>query len=131
LIKFTALTLAGALLALGTGARAEPPSCTESPKRVGACFTVHGRVTSCTAVPSVRIWIVGTQRVLGVEDATGNPGGDPLLPDTLQRTMLSGAPCTKAAFGDLTVCPLTPQHPGVMQRVCVVSAKKIVVHEDW
>jgi hypothetical protein len=88
-------------------------------------------MTSCTSVPSVRIWIMGTHRVLGIEDAVGDPAGCRLLPEKLNQPMLSGTPCTKAAFGDFTVCPLTPQLPGVMQRACVMSAKKIVLDENW
>jgi hypothetical protein len=107
------------------------PRCADSPRRVGACFTVHGRVTSCTAVPSVRIWIIGTKRILGVEDGNGNPAGDNLLPGELEDELSTPAPCSKAGFGDFTVCPLTPNVPGIMQRVCVVSVSKIILKEDW
>lgn len=85
-------------------------------------------MTSCRSVPSVRIWIMGTHRVLGIEDAVGDPAGDNMLLECLNKPMLSGTPCTKVAFGDFTVCPLPPQQPSVMQRACVVSAKKIVIN---
>jgi hypothetical protein len=130
LINSTAVALIGTVLMLTDRLHAEP-ACANSPKRIGGCFTVHGRMTSCTSVPSVRIWMMGTHRVLGIEDANGDPAGEKLLPEKLLQPMLTGTPCTKAAFGDFTVCPLTPQQPGVMQRACVVSAKKILINENW
>jgi hypothetical protein len=129
MLKRAAVT--AALLALSLGARAEPPSCADSPKRVGACFTVHGRLTGCAGSPTFRIWRIGTQRILGVEDPTGDPVGEPLLPEPLQTTMLDAGPCGTAAFGDFTVCPLEPDAPGVMRRVCVVSATKLVFRDQW
>jgi len=92
--------------------------------------TVHGRLTTCTSIPNARIWIIGTKRILGVEDANANPAGDTLLPGALDKEMFALPPCSKAAFGDFTVCPLTPSRPGIMQRVCVSSAANVVIR-DW
>ena len=122
--------VAGLLLfAIPADARAQSLECATSRKLVGECFTVHGRMTSCTSVPSVRIWIVGTHRVLGVADAQGDVAGDEVLSGTLNREMFALPPCSKAAWGDFTVCPLTPSRPGVMQRVCLVDAKKLLFKE--
>lgn len=106
---------------------AGPASCRASPQRTGDCFTVHGRMTSCTGVPNLRIWIVGTRRVLGVTDAAGNPAGDHIVPPKLDQSLSADGPCGKAAYGDFTVCPLTPDRPGVMRRVCLVEAGRLVV----
>ncbi len=135
-----AFTVMAALLSLTAPARAaevaaeiggEDPAqaCTASPLLVGACFTVHGRLTACTGIPNATIWIVGTKRILGVVDATGKPGGDRLLPGRLDTAMFTATPCSKAAFGDFTVCPLTAERPGVMQRVCVAGAAKLVLRD--
>jgi hypothetical protein len=131
MIKLAILGLAAALCLLAAPlarpARAEDPgaACTSSPQRVGQCLTVHGRMTSCTAVPSIRIWVVGTKRVLGVEDAEGNPGSDAVLPPDLDAKVSGLSPCSKAAWGDFTVCPLTASKPGVMQRVCLAKTGKV------
>lgn len=132
MIKLTvALALAFVALSVLPARAEQPPSCAASPKRVGACFAVHGRLTTCTGVPNARIWITGTKRILGVADATGNVAGDRLLPGRLEEEMFGSAPCSKAAFADYTVCPLTPDRPGVMRRVCIDKAARIRITEDW
>lgn len=135
MIKLAALALAATLLAPSIGAAAEPaPSCADSPARVGACFTVHGRLTHATGIPNLRIWIVGTKRILGVHGAAGTPRDGKQLPEALERWIYEGGdgpPHSRAAFGDFTVCPLTPDEPGVMRRVCVVSAAKLVYRSDF
>jgi hypothetical protein len=125
------VVVAAVVLALPACAAEPAPSCAASPKLVGQCFTVHGRLTACTGVPNARIWIVGTKRILGVADAKGDVAATPLLPGSLEDEMFSGAPCSKAAFGDYTVCPLTRSRPGVMQRVCVDGAARLRITEDW
>jgi hypothetical protein len=127
-----AFAVMAGLLLLSFAARAqEPPSaCATSPLLVGQCLTVHGRLTTCTGIPNATIWVIGTKRIVGVEDAKGNPAGDQLLPGRLDEEMFTSPPCSKAAFGDFTVCPLTPSRPGVMQRVCVARAAKVSIR-DW
>jgi hypothetical protein len=125
--------LAAAALMVALPARAAEPaqSCATSPKLIGQCFTVHGRLTACTGIPNARIWIVGTKRILGVADVKGDVAGEPLLPGRLDDEMFQATPCSKAAFGDFTVCPLTPSRAGVMQRVCVDRAARLRITEDW
>ncbi len=117
------------LFSIPTNAGAQSPACAASNLLVGECFTVHGRMTSCTSVPNVRIWIVGTRRVLGVADAKGDVAGDEVLTGKLDQEMFTLPPCTKAAWGDFTVCPLTLSRPGVMQRVCIAEATKLIFKE--
>jgi hypothetical protein len=117
------------LLLLPLPGRAEDTACAASPSRVGECFTVHGRLTACGGSPAARIWIVGTQRILGVVAANGHPAGDNQLPEWLEAEMFAATPCSKAAFGDFTVCPLTSDRPGVMRSVCVTSAEKVIIKE--
>jgi hypothetical protein len=129
--NLTFAAIAGLLLfAFPARAEEQTPACAASALRIGECFTVHGRLTACTSVPNARIWIIGTKRILGVEDANADSAGEQLLPGHLNEEMFSLPPCSKAAFGDFTVCPLTPSRPGVMQRVCVASAAKVVI-QDW
>lgn len=120
----------GAGAGAGAGAAEVTSACAGSSHLAGQCFTVHGRLTACTAVPNARIWIVGTKRVLGVVDAGGSPAGEVLLPPALEDQLFASPPCSKAAFGDFTVCPITRFQPGHMQMVCVVRATRVTV-KDW
>ena len=94
----------------------DEPHCKSNPKLVGACFTVRGRLSYWNGTPSTRIWIVGTQRVLGLSEE------DTDLPSSVKAHL--------RAFGDeiiadYFVCPLTKYRKGEMQMVCVQSASEI------
>ncbi len=73
--------------------------------------------------PSVRIWKVGTTRMLGVSEARFKIDGYENLPGDV-RSRLSW---DTDLFGDFVVCPFTPEKPGVMRLVCVDSATRLVV----
>ncbi|HWA00735.1 MAG TPA: hypothetical protein VG841_10525 [Caulobacterales bacterium] len=85
------------------------------------CFVVHGRLQIGNGTPSVRIWRIGTHRMLGVSDG---PPGDELsnLPENV-RGALQERPLARRVFGDFHVCALTPQRDGQMQLVRVESAE--------
>lgn len=89
-------------------------TCEHSRSVVAKCFIVRGRLGFYNGAPSARIWIIGTKRLLGVHED--------ILPDELSSKMTSFG---MQAFGDFRVCPLTPEKPGVMQIVCIVSTKNI------
>jgi hypothetical protein len=61
------------ILLLTTLAFGQPRACKTNPKVVGACYTVHGRATFGPGTPALRIWPVGTKRMLGV---TAGPRAD-------------------------------------------------------
>jgi hypothetical protein len=88
-------------------------ACKTDPDIIGACFTIHGRLSAWNGTPTLRIWRVGTKRILGTRD-------DP-LPENLQKHMDWGV----EAWGDFEVCPYTKEQPGVMQTVCVESATNV------
>lgn len=119
--------LVALLVAVPAAAAERAGGCAASGLLAGPCFIVHGRLTVCNGAPSARIWVIGTPRVLGITDAAGNPVGNELLPGRLLPRMLSRPPCSEAAFGDFTVCPLSPERPGVMRRVCVAAADNLVL----
>jgi hypothetical protein len=58
----------------------------------------------------MRIWRIGTNRILGVQDGP--------LPIELGEKM----DWDVQAWGDFEVCPLTRQRPGWMQMVCIESS---------
>jgi hypothetical protein len=73
----------------------------------------------------VRIWRIGTHRVLGVQglDETGHGAGPGVcpLPQGLAGTLNSG----KEVLGDFLVCPLSKERPGEMQFICVALATQV------
>ena len=70
--------------------------------------------------PSCRIWIVGTKRLLGVQES-GDEVAD--MPKALKDLMS----WNREIFANFVVEPLTSQKRGVTQIVRIVSASKIVV----
>jgi hypothetical protein len=86
--------------------------CKSDPDIVDACFTVHGRLRAGNGTPTLRIWRVGTKRILGVHD------------DIIPENLAVG--WDVEAYGDYLVCPFTKQRPGEMQMVCVESAQHVV-----
>jgi hypothetical protein len=90
-------------------------ACKTDPDIIDVCFTVHGRLSVWNGSPGLRIWRVGTSRILGVQD-------DDPLPENLSKQMNWGV----EAWGDFEVCPFTKERPGVMQMVCVESAEHVL-----
>jgi len=43
--------------------------CSDENKIIGECSEVHGRISFSNGNPSVRIWVVGTKRMLGIEES--------------------------------------------------------------
>lgn len=102
-----------------------PNPCRKHPQVSGDCFKVQGRIRLYVGTPSVRIWPVGTNRVLGVSEGRFyNPEYSNMPPD-LSRLLTAD----NEIFADLTVCPFTPDEPGVMRLVCIDSATHVVVKE--
>jgi hypothetical protein len=86
--------------------------CKSDPDIIEACFTVHGRLSYWNGTPAMRIWRIGTKRILGVLDSF-------IMPDS------AGAGWDEEAYGDYLVCPFTKQKPGWMQMVCIESAAHV------
>jgi len=89
-------------------------ACKTDPDIIGPCFTVHGRLSAWNGTPTMRIWRIGTKRILGVENE--------LLPEEVANRMDWGVD----AYGDFMVCPFTEERPGEMQMVCIESAKNVI-----
>ncbi len=84
------------------------------------CFTVRGRLVVGNGTPSVRIWIVGTRRMLGVLNARGDAEGEGLMPPEVAGRV--GPAGDRRVFGDYRVCPLGPDRPGRMRDVFISDA---------
>ena len=87
----------------------------------GPCRTVHGRMDLWNGAPTVRIWMVGTRRILGVEQP--NERFDDLPPAVRRIWQGDDADWATSIYGDFRVCALTPQRPGHMQQVRLVEAR--------
>lgn len=84
------------------------------------CFKHHGRLASYSSgSPSLRIWLIGTKRVVGLEDSTIPPAIEPFLSAT--------SPAYSFIYGDFELCPIGPDKPGQMRRVRMVRAENLVV----
>ena len=112
------LLLAAPLLVAGFESPVDPP-CRGHPAVVGPCFTVHGRVSAGNGTPAIRLWPVGSHRLLGVSDEGEN------LPQCVSAHLAENI----VVFGDFLVCPFAPDRPGVMRSACIESASHLVVQE--
>jgi hypothetical protein len=131
--KMTLLQLIAAIMILvmcatGIAGNEEPAkkkTCKEHPMLSGQCYKVRGRMNLANGTPSVRIWPVGTKRILGVSEGRFHLEKYVNVPDELVQQLT----WDNAMFADFTVCPFTGDKPGVMRLVCVESAEKVVVRK--
>ena len=112
------------LLAVTTSAHSTeaPQRCAASPKVVAACFKFRGRLSIHNGIP-VRIWRLGTRRMVAVVDGDGSY--EPVLPGEVEDLLGPELPGAVAVYGDYEVCPLTKLKPGAMQFVCMVRAANL------
>jgi hypothetical protein len=107
-----------------------------------ACYWTHGRLGFGNGTPALRLWKIGTKRILGIYSRpstyaprVGDPdNGDnegPQLPLNVAHAMWSskGQPLPDRVFGEFEVCPLEPEREGAMQAACVQAAKNIVIEK--
>jgi hypothetical protein len=120
-LRVLVLIIAGFISAV-----AATPKCKGNAKVVGACYSLHGRLSQ--GVDTVRLWLwpVGTKRMLGV---TGGPTLDdadaPIWPQNLKFTSAD-----EDIYADFEVCPFTPGREGAMQLVCIESASHVVLEHQ-
>lgn len=132
------------VLALGllAGSAAIPAvaadTCATRDDLVGPCFRVRGRAALYNGNPTVRIWRVGTMRLLGVSASRCEPPArrrrwsadydaddEPPACEPLPAAVRAALDWEHPVFADFTLCPLTPLRPGVMQMVCVAGATRL------
>ena len=91
---------------------------------IGKCYRVHGRAFATNGTPTLRIWQIGTDRILGVTGSRiADDAEDAIAPDNLLRA-LNGY--EYFVFGDFEVCPFTKEREGHMRTVCVERADNLV-----
>ena len=127
---FTRTTTSLVLILCGSVSAMSPPlqtekSCREHPQLIGKCFNVRGRLSTYNGNPAVRLWRIGTKRVLGVSDQRFSLPGYRNIPEDLAK-QLDGE---NMIIGDFLVCPFTRPRPREMQLVCIESARNVVVRK--
>lgn len=114
----------------GHAAQGRDSSCHRSKELVGDCFTVRGRLNLTNGTPNVRIWKIGTHRILGVVSANGAAEGDGVIPSNVKELIWPAAdesPIDASVYGSYRVCPLSREHTGAMQTVCIDKASRLQV----
>jgi hypothetical protein len=117
------------LVSCSTGFGQEAPQspskpCRAQPALVGKCFRVRGRLSLYNGAPTIRLWRVGTKRILGVSASYSQPGYSN-IPAEIEKLL----EWDNEVWGDFLVCPFTPQKPQEMQMMCIESGKNIVVRK--
>ena len=104
---------------------ASAPKCKGNPKIVATCFKVHGRLSTGADTIQLRLWPIGTKRMLGVSDGPAiNDAEHPIYPKELTFSDENGT-----IYGDFEVCPFTPKRDGEMQFVCIESASHVIAKQ--
>jgi hypothetical protein len=101
----------------------------KTPENAPSCYWTHGRLSVANGTPSIRLWKIGTKRILAIHSGPGfKPGNqeneNPEIPGNVERAFKS---INTRVFADFEICPLEPERPGEMQDVCIESAKNIVI----
>ena len=102
------------------------------PENASMCYWTRGRLSIYNGNPSLRLWKVGTKRILGIYSGpstfpprTNRDSEHPELPSNIEGL---DAPLEEGEiFADFEVCPLRPERAGQMQPACIESAKNIFV----
>lgn len=97
--------------------------CHEHPKLVGSCFDVNGRLSVYNGAPALRIWRVGTKRMLGISEQRFALEGFRKVPEEVEQAIKPDV----ELFGIYTVCPFTRPKTGEMQLVCVDKVKNLSI----
>jgi hypothetical protein len=104
---------------------AKVKSCRDHPQVVGRCFKVYGQLSVYNGAPALRIWKIGTRRMLGISEQRFVLNGYQNLPEQIENQINQNVDL----IADFVVCPFTRSRVGEMQLVCVESAKNLVVRK--
>jgi hypothetical protein len=100
--------------------RAPEEPCKGNRNQVADCFTTHGRMTTYNGSPTLRIWRIGTNRLLGISEAHPRVRR---LPRNLEDKVDWGV----EIFADFEVCPFAKVRDNAMQMVCVENASNLAI----
>lgn len=66
------------------------------------------------------IWLVGTSRIVGVDNE---------VPEMLLKYLDMTSSEHRDIYGDYEICPVEPDRPAHMRRVCVSNARQLVAQD--
>jgi hypothetical protein len=130
--------LIAALALCGVAAQALPQKTEKrkipckTPENAASCYWTRGRLAVYDGRPPLRLWKIGTKRVLAIYSGPSIKRGDekdilnPELPPNVEKVFTSSY---DRIFGDFEVCPLGADRPGQMQAACIESAQKLFVQK--
>jgi hypothetical protein len=111
----------------------------KTPAIANSCYWAHGRLQFGNGTPALRLWKIGTRRVLGIysgpsvypptRETDYLDNEDPQLPANVVRAFNKNRPAAgflPLIFGNFEICPLESEKPQTMQAACIESAKNIV-----
>jgi hypothetical protein len=120
------LLIAGIVMPSPSSAmKSEEKSCQQHPQLIGKCFTIQGRLSVYNGAPAMRIWKLGTKRMLGISEQRFSVEGYRNVPEAIQNQLNQDV----EIFGDFLVCPFTRPKAGEMQLVCVEEGKNLKVNK--
>jgi hypothetical protein len=123
-LLFLSILFLCAIVVTGSSpATADDKPCSKHPQLVGSCFTVRGRLSVYNGAPALRIWRIGTKRILGVSEQRFAVPGYRNVPENIRGEIDQD----KALFGDYLVCPFTKPKENEMQIVCIEKVTNLVV----
>jgi hypothetical protein len=125
LLVLLLLITCGSVSAQSPTAGPQYKTCREHQQLSGKCFTVRGRLAVYNGAPALRLWRVGTRRMLGVSQQRFAIEGYRNIPEDIEKQVNQGV----NVFGDFTVCPFTRPQPGEMQLVCIEAVRNLVVRK--
>src|SRR5712664_3449237 len=118
-------TLSSGMWAQSPAPETKEKSCREHPQLIGNCFAVRGRLSIYNGAPALRLWKVGTRRVLGISDQRFALKGYRNVPENIERQLNQDV----SLLGDFLVCPFTQARTAEMQLVCIETGKNLVVRK--
>jgi hypothetical protein len=104
----------------------------KTPGNATSCYWTHGRLVNYNGTPTLRLWKIGTKRILAIHSGPGYKRGDdeensnPEVPTNVDRAFKTDL---TRVYADFEICPLEPERPGEMQRVCIESARNIFAED--
>ena len=121
MIRILATAMLIASMTTAASAEGARPQCKGSPKVVGKCVTVYGKLSVYGGSPSIRIWPVGTKRLYGIEDTDGDPK-TVYLPPNLRKALESHP---RELNGKFQLCPLDVERDNRMTPACIEGASQL------
>ena len=116
-LRLRSVTVALLWLTINVGGAA---SLQTDAKAAFPCFKHHGRLMGGLNGITIRLWLIGTNRVLAVD-------GGVTLPEDANKYFDAASPDFSVIYGDFDICPLEPDVPGQARRVEVNGFEKLVV----